>query len=83
MKVTFFVTGQNVESYPDIVKRASDEGHLIGNHTFHHVQLTAANTEEFKAEIVSTNEIIQEVTGKETSFIRPPYGSWDKNMKRN
>lgn len=74
VKVTFFVTGQNVESYPDIVKRASDEGHLIGNHTFHHVQLTAANTEEFKAEIVSTNEIIQEVTGKETSFIRPPYG---------
>ena len=82
VKVTFFVTGQNVESYPDIVKRASDEGHLIGNHTFHHVQLTAANTEEFKAEIVSTNEIIQEVTGKETSFIRPPYGSWDKKYEK-
>ena len=82
VKVTFFVTGQNVESYPDIVKRASDEGHLIGNHTFHHVQLTAANTEEFKTEIVSTNEIIQEVTGKETSFIRPPYGSWDKKYEK-
>ena len=82
VKVTFFVTGQNVESYPDIVKRASDEGHLIGNHTFHHVQLTAANTEEFKTEIVSTNEIIQEVTGKETSFIRPPYGSWDQKYEQ-
>ena len=82
VKVTFFVTGQNVESYPDIVKRASDEGHLIGNHTFHHVQLTAANTEEFKTEIVSTNEIIQEVTWKETSFIRPPYGSWDKKYEK-
>ena len=65
VKVTFFVTGQNVES-----------------HTFHHVQLTAANTEEFKTEIVSTNEIIQEVTGKETSFIRPPYGSWDKKYEK-
>lgn len=82
VKVTFFVTGENVESYPEIVKRASEEGHLIGNHTFHHVQLTAANTEEFKAEIVSTNEIIQEVTGKETSFIRPPYGSWDKKYEK-
>ena len=78
VKVTFFVTGENVESYPEIVKRASEEGHLIGNHTFHHVQLTAANSDDFKKEIISTNDIIQEVTGKETSFIRPPYGSWDK-----
>ena len=82
VKVTFFVTGQNVESYPDIVKRASDEGHLIGNHTFHHVQLTAANSDDFKKEIISTNDIIQEVTGKETSFIRPPYGSWDKKYEK-
>ena len=82
VKVTFFVTGQNVESYPDLVKRASDEGHLIGNHTFHHVQLTAANSDDFKKEIISTNDIIQEVTGKETSFIRPPYGSWDKKYEK-
>ena len=82
VQVTFFVTGPNVESYPDIVKRASEEGHLIGNHTFHHVQLTAANSDEFKKEIISTNDIIQEVTGKETSFIRPPYGSWDKKYEK-
>ena len=82
VKVTFFVTGENVESYPEIVKRASEEGHPIGNHTFHHVQLTAANSDDFKKEIISTNDIIQEVTGKETSFIRPPYGSWDKKYEK-
>lgn len=82
VKVTFFVTGENVESYPEIVKRASEEGHLIGKHTFHHVQLTAANSDDFKKEIISTNDIIQEVTGKETSFIRPPYGSWDKKYEK-
>ena len=82
VKVTFFVTGENVESYPEIVKRACEEGHLIGNHTFHHVQLTAANSDDFKKEIISTNDIIQEVTGKETSFIRPPYGSWDKKYEK-
>lgn len=82
VKVTFFVTGEKVESYPEIVKRASEEGHLIGNHTFHHVQLTAANSDDFKKEIISTNDIIQEVTGKETSFIRPPYGSWDKKYEK-
>ena len=82
VKVTFFVTGENVESYPEIVKRASEDGLLIGNHTFHHVQLTAANSDDFKKEIISTNDIIQEVTGKETSFIRPPYGSWDKKYEK-
>lgn len=82
VKATFFVTGENVENYPEIVKRASEEGHLIGNHTFHHVQLTAANSDDFKKEIISTNDIIQEVTGKETSFIRPPYGSWDKKYEK-
>ena len=82
VKVTFFVTGENVESYPEIVIRASEEGHLIGTHTFHHVQLTAANSDDFKKEIISTNDIIQEVTGKETSFIRPPYGSWDKKYEK-
>lgn len=82
VKVTFFVTGENVESYPEIVKRASEDGHLIGNHTFHHVQLTAANSDDFKKEIISTNDIIQEVTGKETPFIRPPYGSWDKKYEK-
>ena len=82
VKVTFFVKGEKVESYPEIVKRASEDGHLIGNHTFHHVQLTAANSDDFKKEIISTNDIIQEVTGKETSFIRPPYGSWDKKYEK-
>ena len=82
VKVTFFVTGENEDSKPEIVKRASEDGHLIGNHTFHHVQLTAANSDDFKKEIISTNDIIQEVTGKETSFIRPPYGSWDKKYEK-
>lgn len=81
VKATFFVTGANVEKYPEIIKRMQEEGHLIGNHTYHHVQLTAANEKQFREEIISTNEAIREVTGEDTAYIRPPYGSWNKKYE--
>ena len=36
VKATFFITGKNVETYPEIVKEIYDDGHLIGNHTYSH-----------------------------------------------
>lgn len=81
VKASFFITGENAESYPDLVKRMYEEGHLIGNHTYSHMQLTKSNREAFKAELVRTNEIIKEITGEEVVFVRPPYGSWDKSFE--
>lgn len=78
---TFFVTGMNAEKYPDIIKRMYDEGHLIGNHTFYHTQLTRSNHEEFMDELVRTNEIISNITGEDVIYARPPYGSWDKSIE--
>ncbi|MCD8037860.1 MAG: polysaccharide deacetylase family protein [Lachnospiraceae bacterium] len=78
---TFFVTGQNAELHPDILKRMYDEGHLIGNHTYSHIQLTKNNRVEFKQELVKTNEILQGITGAEVQYVRPPYGSWDKSLE--
>ena len=57
------------------------EGHLIGNHTYSHMQLTSRNREAFKKELVRTNEIIEEITGVEVEYVRPPYGSWDKSFE--
>ena len=79
---TFFVTGENAESYPEIIRREQEEGHLIGNHTYSHIQLTSRNREEFRAELVKTNEILAEITGETVSFVRPPYGSWDKSFEQ-
>lgn len=75
---TFFVTGKNAEIYPDLIKRMSEEGHLVGNHTYSHIQLKKSNREEFKQELIKTNEIISSITGQEVMFVRPPYGTWDK-----
>lgn len=79
--VTFFVTGEHAELHPDIIKRMQEEGHLIGNHTYSHMQLTSGNREEFKAELLKTNEIITGITGEEVLYVRPPYGSWDKSFE--
>lgn len=81
VKVTFFVTGEHALLHPDVLERMRDEGHLIGNHTYSHMQLTEANYEEFKAQLVQTNEIISEITGQEVLYVRPPYGTWDKKVE--
>lgn len=82
VKATFFITGQNVEAYPEIVKEIYDDGHLIGNHTYNHTQLTSQNAEAFKEEIIKTNEVIKAVTGEDTIYIRPPYGSWNREFEQ-
>ena len=64
VQVTFFVTGEHAKLHPDIIKRIYEEGHLIGNHTYSHMQLTAANKEEFKNQLIMTNGVIEEITGE-------------------
>lgn len=82
VQVTFFVTGEHAKLHPDIIKRIHEEGHLIGNHTYSHMQLTAANKEEFKNQLIMTNGVIEEITGEEVVYVRPPYGTWDKAFEK-
>lgn len=81
VKATFFITGENAEANPELVLRTYKEGHLIGNHTYSHLQLNAKNREAFKQELIRTNEIIEEITGEEVVYVRPPFGSWDKTFE--
>lgn len=82
VKATFFVTGMHAEQYPELICRMSDEGHLIGNHTYSHIQLSSSNSETFKEELIQTNEVIEELTGQEVQYVRPPYGTWDKKFEK-
>lgn len=81
VKVTFFVIGESAANYPEILKRMSDEGHIIGNHTYSHVQLSCISQEKAVTEITNTNNIIKEATGSLPKYIRPPYGSLPKSLK--
>lgn len=78
---TFFLLGQNVELYGDLVKEISEEGHLIGNHTYHHVQITTLPAEQACEEIDKTNNLIKELTGKGTEYVRPPFGTWNEGLE--
>ena len=78
---TFFVTGEHAELYPEIITRMEEEGHLIGNHTYSHMQLKSGSLEAFKEELVKTIEIISGITGEEVLFVRPPYGTWEKSLE--
>ena len=82
VKATFFVTGEHASLYPELIRRMAEEGHLIGNHTYSHVQLKKDNRKEFEKELRKTNEIITQITGEEVLFVRPPYGSWDRSLEK-
>lgn len=79
---TFFVTGEHASLHPDIIRRMQEEGHLIGNHTYSHIQLRSSNHDKFKEELILTNQVIKEITGEDTIYVRPPYGSWDKSFEQ-
>lgn len=81
VKATFFVVGKNIEGHEEIIERMDAEGHLIGNHTYDHVKITGLPPEKACAQIFRTSERINEITGKQTEFVRPPFGAWDKNLE--
>lgn len=78
---TFFLLGENVELYGDVVKEIAKEGHLIGNHTYHHVQVTSLSLEEACKEIQETSDLIEELTGTGTEYVRPPFETWNEELE--
>lgn len=82
VKATFFVTGSKAENYPDLLKRMQDEGHIIGNHTYSHLQYTKKSKQEFIEEVNKTSQIIFEITGEEVVYVRPPFGSWHESLEK-
>lgn len=80
VKATFFVLGQMVSYYPDVVKRAYDEGHYIGNHGYSHVYSKIyENKEAFLSEIEKTDKLIAKAIQKEdykSHLVRFPGGSF-------
>ncbi len=81
IKATFFLIGVNAEGHEDIVRQIADDGHLIGNHTYSHVQLTSISDEKACEEIDKANQVIGEACGQEIHYIRPPFGSWQDDLE--
>lgn len=83
VRVTFFVLGQNAERYPELIQEMAEDGHLIGNHTYSHMQLTNSNKGRFEEELQKADAVIYELTGNHTEFVRPPFGAWDRSFEES
>ena len=81
---TFFVVGHYLESAPDLVKRMVEEGHTVGNHTYHHPDMSQISDQaSFQKEMESVEEKFKEVTGQDLAlYYRPPQGKYsESNLK--
>lgn len=78
---TFFVVGTYIESNPELIQRMTEEGHIIGNHTYHHPDMSQiSTTESFSKELQDVETAYQEVTGKEMlKYYRPPQGKYSES----
>lgn len=72
---TFFVTGHYLNSAPDLVKRMVKEGHIVGNHSWHHPDMTRITNEKIRDELEMVREKTEQLTGQKTmNYLRPPRG---------
>lgn len=83
-KAAFFVVGNYLESAPELVQRMVDEGHLVGNHTWHHYDMSRiAEEQAFSAELTRVEEKYRELTGQAMKkYYRPPQGVYSEENLR-
>ena len=81
VQATFFIVGQQVAKYPEIVKRIVDEGHVIGNHSNNHKDLSKLSKAQIMKEMTTTDELIKEAVGFVPTLFRAPYGAVSDILK--
>lgn len=80
VKATFFLIGKKAEEYPKLVRKIREGGHVIGNHSYSHVNLGILSCEEACQQIQKTNQVIEEAAGVIPQYIRSPFGSTQENL---
>ena len=80
MPAAFFLVGSYISRNADLVRRMVDEGHIVGNHTMHHYDMSKLTDKEvFAKELEDTRELFTQITGKEMpKYYRPPRGIYSQ-----
>ena len=71
---TFFVTGEHISQSKNLVKEMTTQGHTIGNHTYTHCNAFLVSRKKLYDEISKTKELIENITGAQNKYFRPPFG---------
>lgn len=79
-KATFYMVGDQMKKYPELVQRVDERGHEIGNHTSTHPYLSKLSVYESMNEIATTALVMQDLTGKLPVTFRPPYLDYTKDI---
>ena len=82
IKTTFFFLGHQAQQFPDLVRQAHAEGHVIGNHSFDHPSLIFRSPQFIAGQIDRTTDCIRHITGSATMLFRPPYGYFGPTLLR-
>jgi len=77
LKATFFLLGENVGRYPDLVREINERGHFVGNHSLTHSSLFLKPSSWQSRQMKDANDIIQKTIGKTPGLFRPPFGHFD------
>ena len=80
LKVTFFVVGEMAERYPTLVLDEVADGHLVGNHTYHHRSLKLLSPEDAAIEVKACNDVLRDITGSYPHLFRPPGGGYTRKV---
>jgi peptidoglycan-N-acetylglucosamine deacetylase len=75
VRATFFLLGSRAECEPELVRRITAAGHLIGNHSWSHPNLSRGSSGRVREELLRTKEALEQITGLPVKFFRPPFGA--------
>jgi polysaccharide deacetylase family sporulation protein PdaB len=80
LKVTFFLAGHWIKSYPDKVREIASRGHELGNHSWTHPHMSALSREKIREELERTQQAIADLAGKRPAVFRPPFGDYSNTV---
>lgn len=80
IKVTFFMTGEWVEKFPEDVKFIADQGHELGNHSENHKNMSQLDKQTIRSELQTVHDRVKSLTGREMTLFRPPYGDYNNSV---
>lgn len=83
VKATFFVVGEMAAKQPELIRAEAADGHVVGNHTYHHVNLTKIPDSSIPIEWQAAQDVIKGITGKSMRFCRPPGGDYDGEVMKD
>lgn len=79
VRAMFFLCGEMANDNQDLVRRISDDGHTVGNHSWTHPLVTKLSRAGITDELGRTSDVIEKITGAAPLWYRAPYGAWNRN----